>query len=142
MHFNGKEYILTRQSLQRVGPGVNEVGRKILDFVKAAPVACDFHRLMDSLLQEYDIDRAVLEEDVLGFVRFCIQAGAFVEPGKQKLLGLDLSITNRCNATCVYCPTPRIDAPKRLLGLDEVARLIDDLSAPEFQAEFGRLSTI
>ncbi|MDH3786412.1 MAG: radical SAM protein [Acidobacteriota bacterium] len=142
MHFNGTDYIVTEHGRQRIGSGINEIGQAVLDFVKTAPVACSFSRLMDSLLEEYDVDRAILEKDVRAFLLICIGTDALVEPGKQKLYGLDLSVTNKCNATCVYCPTPRIEAPKRLLEMDEVTKLIDELSAPEFEAELGRLTTI
>lgn len=142
MRFNGSDYILNPYGLQRIRPGLNDIGRTVLKLIEAAPLGSDFEHLMDSILQEYDVDPAVLEQDVRAFVLDCIGAEVLVEPGKQKLLGLDLSITNKCNATCVYCPTPRIESPKRLIELHEVAKLIDDLSAPEFRSEFGRLSTI
>ncbi len=142
MHFKGKDYIVTAHDYQRVDANLNEIGRKILNFVKGAPVGCGFERLMESLLAEYEIEPSLLEEDARDFVHQCLEADVLTEPGRQKLLGLDLSITNRCNATCVYCPTPRIDAEKRLLGLDEVGKLLDDLGSPAFQNDFGKLSTV
>jgi MoaA/NifB/PqqE/SkfB family radical SAM enzyme len=142
VQFNGRDYVLTRQGRQRIAPGANEIGATILDFVAHAPVDCAFERLMKRLLDEYDVDAELLESDVRQFVQHCIDTEALAEPGRLKLHGLDLSITNQCNASCVYCPTPRIDAPKRFLTLDEVGKLIDDLSTTAFKEEFGTLSTI
>jgi len=142
VRFNGKDYVVILHDYRRSAAGLNEIGRKVLDFVRRSPVDGEFGRLVDSLLSEYDAERSLLEEDVRVFVQQCIDGGIFTEPGRHKILGLDLSITSRCNAACVYCPTPRSRPAKRLLGLDEVGKLIDDLRSPAFRAEFGVLSTI
>lgn len=55
---------------------------------------------------------------------------------------LDLSVTNQCNAHCIYCPTPRIKSKKRFLGLNEINKLIDNLLHPRFLKNFGYLRFI
>jgi MoaA/NifB/PqqE/SkfB family radical SAM enzyme len=142
VRFEGRDYVLTTHGLQQVAGAVNEIGEKILGHLRGAPIDFDLTQLMQPLLAEYDVDPSMLEDDVCRFLRHCIEVGALAEPGSLKLFGLDLSLTNKCNATCVYCPTPRIKDAKRLLSLGEVDKLIDDLLSPEFQSGFGRLSTI
>ena len=55
---------------------------------------------------------------------------------------IDLSITNQCNAKCIYCPTPRNKQVKRHITIAEINKLIDDLTDRAFVETYGRLGTI
>ncbi|MDD4909377.1 MAG: radical SAM protein [Candidatus Omnitrophica bacterium] len=55
---------------------------------------------------------------------------------------MDLSITNRCNASCIYCPAPGIKDKKRYIKPREVRKIIDDLLRPSFFSRYGLLSTV
>ena len=142
MRHQGKEYILTSYGSERIADNVNEIGEKILGFVKEAPIDCDFARLIKFLQEQYDIDEATLENDVRQFLELCIDSEVLTDLKQLKVYGMDLSITNQCNASCVYCATPRIKNPKRFLSLDEVRKLIADLGSSAFRDTFGRLTTV
>jgi sulfatase maturation enzyme AslB (radical SAM superfamily) len=59
-----------------------------------------------------------------------------------KIHSLDLSLTNQCNANCIYCPSPRIKNKKRFMSLKEVNKLINNLLFKDFLLKFGYLNTI
>ena len=142
MRFNDQEIILTRLGRQQLAMEQDEIGKAILCFVENASLDCGMEPLLEQLLNQYDIPRPLLEADVGRYLQSSLDAGVLAEPSNLKICGLDLSITNQCNATCVYCPTPRIKVAKRFITLDEVGKLIDDLREPRFEATFGELSTL
>lgn len=114
----------------------------MIEFVQNLPNYCDISKLFDRLLSEYDVGEPTLKGGVCGFIDDFAKKELIVYIENIKFYSLDLSITNKCNANCIYCPTSRIRNKKRFITLKEVKKIIDDLSYPAFISRYGHLSII
>ena len=118
-------------------------GSEILAFLAQAELDTDFTQLVHFVAQTRGMSPDELAPQLHHIVEMRLQTGAFVDISRIALAHLDLSLTNACNATCIYCPTPRLaSSPQHILSLPQVRLLADQLSEARFVERFGRLSQI
>lgn len=71
-----------------------------------------------------------------------IASGLIEDLDRLPITSLDISLTDRCNARCIYCPTPRRVGTDRIMPLDTIERLVRDLHAPTVTERFGKVRLI
>ena len=53
---------------------------------------------------------------------------------------INLSLTNRCTANCVFCPVHRGERNQMDMSLELVHKILDEISSPTFPWRIGRIS--
>jgi len=139
VRYRGRDYVLHRawRDLEFSG-----VGTDVVRLLAERPDSTLPEALVDELGAIYDVARSILLADVNAFLDDLVDRGVLEDLDYLPLRSLDLTVTSRCNASCVYCATPRVRRPERAMSLAELDRLLEQLTSTDVLDRYGRLESV
>ena len=144
MRYKDKDYFVHPEADNMFEKNRRDFSRKeihIIDFIKNNALDCEYTGLLRELKIKYRNDRSLIK-NTQKYIEECINNKILIDIDRIGVHSMDLSITNTCNAACVYCPSPRIRNKEQFMSPEDIEKIINDLLAPEFIKNFGRLKTI
>ncbi len=111
------------------------IAEDMLREIRRAGLECDFRDLASPVASRYGVS----VEDISPLIDLFVANNYLEDVERVGFRTLDLSLTNWCNARCIYCATPRVRRARRVLRQEQARKILLDLVDPAFTERYGRL---
>jgi hypothetical protein len=110
----------------------------VLAEIRRAGLETDAAELITLMTSKY----GVAADDVCRLLDQLIAERFLEDIHRVRFRSIDFSLTNWCNATCIYCATPRLNRAREVMSRQHVHKILLDLADPAFTDLYGTLVSV